>query len=626
MSHEGRGALALALFGTWAVTFVGLGAPRPQREIKTKAVANVDIKLPNPVLADAKVAVDRYNRENYFFDGKQRIKRIYQGQTMRVKQFELFREDIRDLMNLTVAKMDNYLIVNTIQIGLVVVLFTEGRPKPGDAPPWLLFLWGASGVGSFMYIALCIWLAMHASICSHSYCVRILTQLVRLPIPTKDGEEQLDAARVLATDFEGAEVREMLRFPVVKQQLKKLKTMVEQMEEEQLTEEATYGSDAASDPGEETMLDASGRPVQSDTLAHVKLYRRMQANWQAYDAYARVCMAMGTNQFLQQLGYTCLIGFISENHSVLPGICSVVIFSVCAALLVRLDLYLPLQHLVLAGILNTLPPMIAGVSLILNMLTLDVRPAKENRPVYPVYRANGSIHLGSVPRLYLDVFGWLSSEDRQESRTLTGAAEDIWMRGNVMTTEPSQPSRLRIPGSDGRRQSLRDSLAKLCSEMKSDLEKDLKCFEAEDVSSIMEPYEKQASGFWAEQHMKNFPAKKHNWPKGGEATDESKPVWVRLEWNPSGRASYFYRQDPKVVWTRPLPPDQVLELEELRTRLEGLKKKVEMLASHFQDEQVTISFDASSCRRQSGKIWKRGRVKRLGRLGSIAKGFCWRKL
>ena len=48
---------------------------------------------------------------------------------------------------------------------------------------------------------------------------------------------------------------------------------------------------------------------------------------------------MGTNQFLQQLGYTCLIGFISENRSVWPGVCSVAIFSVCAALLVRLDLY-----------------------------------------------------------------------------------------------------------------------------------------------------------------------------------------------------------------------------------------------------------------------------------------------
>ena len=33
---------------------------------------------------------------------------------MRVKQFELFREDIRDLMELTVAKMDNYLIVTRL--------------------------------------------------------------------------------------------------------------------------------------------------------------------------------------------------------------------------------------------------------------------------------------------------------------------------------------------------------------------------------------------------------------------------------------------------------------------------------------------------------------------------------
>ena len=36
------------------------------------------------------------------------------GQTMRVKQFELFREDIRDLMDLTVSKMDNYLIATCL--------------------------------------------------------------------------------------------------------------------------------------------------------------------------------------------------------------------------------------------------------------------------------------------------------------------------------------------------------------------------------------------------------------------------------------------------------------------------------------------------------------------------------
>ena len=31
---------------------------------------------------------------------------------MQVKQFELFREDIRDLMDLTVSKMDNYLVAS----------------------------------------------------------------------------------------------------------------------------------------------------------------------------------------------------------------------------------------------------------------------------------------------------------------------------------------------------------------------------------------------------------------------------------------------------------------------------------------------------------------------------------
>jgi hypothetical protein len=65
---------------------------------------------------------------------------------MRIKQFELYREDIRDLVELTVAKMDNYLIVNTLQLGFCVALYTEGRLEnhPGehpDYPPWMQWLY-----------------------------------------------------------------------------------------------------------------------------------------------------------------------------------------------------------------------------------------------------------------------------------------------------------------------------------------------------------------------------------------------------------------------------------------------------------------------------------------------------
>ncbi len=62
---------------------------------------------------------------------------------MRIKQFELYREDVRDLVGLTIAKMDNYLIVNTLQLGFCIALYTEGRLENGEGvvyPDWILFM------------------------------------------------------------------------------------------------------------------------------------------------------------------------------------------------------------------------------------------------------------------------------------------------------------------------------------------------------------------------------------------------------------------------------------------------------------------------------------------------------
>jgi len=568
-----------------------------------------------------------YNRENFFFDGEQRIKREYQGQLMRVKQFELFREDIRDLMELTVAKMDNYLIVNTIQIGLVVVLFTEGRPQPGVSPPWLLFLWAATGVGSMMYITLCIWLAMHASICSHSFCVRMLTQLVRLPIPSK---EQMDAARVLATDFEGAQTREMFRVPVVKEQLKKLQRIVDQeaFEEDAADANADISNDAAA---EETMLDSAGQPVATDTLSHVKLYRRMQANWQAYDAYARVSMALGTNQFLQQLGYTCLIGFVSENGSVLPGMCSVLIFSVCAALLVRLDLYVSSYSLILALVLNTLPPFITGVCLILHSLqNTYLNLLGDTLVPIPVFlhimwllvlllwaqgKTINGIALPTTFRavLYLDVFGWLSSRRQEEiswtrQQTHRSVEEEQEAAGTGATAsfrlsvvreeEPLHSENVRVPflpnpGAEEGRRGLKTSLARLCRELKAELHRDLCYFEQDGLSSLMSDYDKEEV-----KAMRRLMERLDG--KLQEAAPEPTEVWLKLEWNTAGHGMAFYRrvdsEDTSIVWTEPPAPAKILEMHEVRQRIGALEAKVQMLASQFpaREEEDSIASVASS--------------------------------
>lgn len=160
-----------------------------------------------------------YNRQNFMFDSQQKVKRDYQGWSMSIKRFELFREDVRDLVGLTVSKMDNYMIIGTLQLGFSVRFFCEGRPLQRVWPGWLIWMWSVANIGAFSFFLLSMWLAMHASIASHSFGVRMLTQFVRLPLPTR---EQLDASRARAEDFEAKGVTDFCRLPVLRQQLRRL--------------------------------------------------------------------------------------------------------------------------------------------------------------------------------------------------------------------------------------------------------------------------------------------------------------------------------------------------------------------------------------------------------------------
>ena len=73
-------------------------------------------------------------------------------------RFELFRQDIKDLSELTVAKMDNYLIINTLKLGFCVELFTEGK-LPEASPEWLVWLAELTLMGAFMHLLCSIWSA-----------------------------------------------------------------------------------------------------------------------------------------------------------------------------------------------------------------------------------------------------------------------------------------------------------------------------------------------------------------------------------------------------------------------------------------------------------------------------------
>ncbi|CAK0904111.1 unnamed protein product [Prorocentrum cordatum] len=128
------------------------------------------------------------------------MKKEFFERKMRVKQAELWREDVRDFISLTERKMSIYLLVNVLLLGFNLNLWCEGR-LPEGTPDWLM-LGNQVAIGSsFTFLLLTVWLAMHASVAAQSYQTRILTQLVRLPLPCWS---ELEACRTHASEFEKA--------------------------------------------------------------------------------------------------------------------------------------------------------------------------------------------------------------------------------------------------------------------------------------------------------------------------------------------------------------------------------------------------------------------------------------
>jgi len=249
-------------------------------------------------------ALIMYNRKNYQWDGKLRIKREFQEQDLRLRQFSQYREDVRDLMELTYGKMDIILILDCVLLELAVLCLVKGHYESLD---WLLWLEFMSLTSGFLLLLISAYLAMHCSVVAHSFATRLLTQFVRLPIVSSS---QLDNARAYAEDFEKGD--SLLRVPFLAHQARSmLNQYVDIFDEGQ---------------------------VDVATLDHVKLFRRLQNNFMAYDAYARAGTALGANQILYGLFYKILGLSFLENHSLVLALGSVVAIVMSAIQIKKTDL------------------------------------------------------------------------------------------------------------------------------------------------------------------------------------------------------------------------------------------------------------------------------------------------
>eukprot|EP00403_Amphidinium_massartii_P027125 CAMPEP_0178391890 /NCGR_PEP_ID=MMETSP0689_2-20121128/11396_1 /TAXON_ID=160604 /ORGANISM="Amphidinium massartii, Strain CS-259" /LENGTH=882 /DNA_ID=CAMNT_0020012447 /DNA_START=104 /DNA_END=2752 /DNA_ORIENTATION=+ len=355
-----------------------------------------------------------YNRENFQYDRKQRLEMEFQVIDMRLSQTALWRQDVRDILGLTGRKIEVYLTIVAFELTFAVCALCKAR-CPHGSPPWLIHCHTLSLMSAFMYLFLSVWLGMHAFVAAQAYKVRILTQLVRLPIPTA---RQLEGMRTYLSQFERNSAGQMLRVPFATGR------------QGQHVGGTVSSGQGASDPwglernGENLPELASDVNDETEKQRHIWLVREAAMFYQTYDAFCRICLSAGTSSLATFFSYFCISYVLTENAAVTGAFCGTVVFVTISLVIFRLDLLISTRHFITGGVLLYLGPLLTAVVAFWNSrqrgdpgrLEWLMPVALIVNGIWPLYylwlfRVQETLGGQLLPLafrtvLYIDVFGW----------------------------------------------------------------------------------------------------------------------------------------------------------------------------------------------------------------------------
>ena len=271
-----------------------------------------------------------YNRQVFRFNREREQKGLFHLQRMQIDQVKLYREDLRDLFGLTVTKLDTYLLVSAITLLIAIAVVYEGRPPPGT-PAWLFLIWSGAACSSILYLLLSQWFCIHGSVIAQTYLTRMLTQSLRLPVPSI---AEIDAGSSSLKDFEHKEIDSSMRIPF------------------------TQRSSAE-------VLN-SQRTDFTKFTDHFLLYQSLQVSWRGYDAYARVSLFIGAHHLVLALAISSIVYFGNLYTGRYSPIAIIPILCAFGAAHSYMNLLIGRFRLCVYCLLFTLCPLLAAVANVLH--------------------------------------------------------------------------------------------------------------------------------------------------------------------------------------------------------------------------------------------------------------------
>lgn len=301
-------------------------------------------------LAGAAYELFGYNRKNFQYDRRQRTIMEYQLSEMRIKQVGLWRDDVRDAVELTPKKMEVYLLVISLELTAAACCLCKGRIPPG-APPWMVAAGVLAICSCISYLLLALWFGLHAFVAAQAYKVRILTQLVRLPIPSWT---HMEAARTYGSDFESMRTSQMLRVPVVGGS----QESYVHHEDNQARPVDPWGLERSAGDTPELHPDVN---CAVEKQRHVWLIREAAKFFQTYDAFCRVSMSAGTSSLATFFCFYCLAYVCTELAAPVAAWAGMFVFCGITLLLLRTDQILSARNYFVGSIFLFFSPVFCAV-------------------------------------------------------------------------------------------------------------------------------------------------------------------------------------------------------------------------------------------------------------------------
>lgn len=275
----------------------------------------------------------QYNQGLWQFDKGQRQNCVYQGFSMGIQQVQLWREDLRDLFDLTNTKMDNYTTVSTLVLGFTIGMFIDFHLAP-NTETWIYFCGSIFNAASFAYALLAMVFSMYASILCQQFQTKCMTEIVRLPIPSS---ETLTKGSAFGRQYENvSNVRTMLRLPVLGR-----------------------------------MLPGGGKTQFKDRLTespHIKMFQEMQYGFVTLADFSRTAMITSLTSLTYSIIYLVISRHLVEGRVVWASAPTVLVLTCVNLLLQKLDFMVSQREWLVMVVVHCSPTLLAYFIQVMTMV------------------------------------------------------------------------------------------------------------------------------------------------------------------------------------------------------------------------------------------------------------------